>query len=259
MLDISAVLLELGLSSTVTDEERAVVAGSIFRAEAAVKRFLHYDPAYGTRTEYYPRVGRAVASQDTVWEVSGDQAVLRQLEEAASNELQLQSIPLRSITSLCIDYSGRSGSASGAFAAETLKVEGVDYWPNYDSVDSLGNKMCNDGVIKSSGAWPSTPGTVKVVYISGYRTEELHGQDSVVDASPILEAVLYEAVRRVRRMFANKKRTGAGFAAGTIVSESLGDYSYSVDGASASQLAGGGDLTPDNRERLQPYVLMSWE
>lgn len=256
--DISEVLLELGLSDSATDEERAIASTMLVRVEGAIRQFLGYDPVQRSHTEFLPTFqGNAVGDQGA-WEVEGGMAVQRGLSIGTSDRLQLTHLPIRSVTSLHIDYDGRSGAASGAFAASTLKVEGVDYWPNYDGVDDAGAKLCRDGIVMSLGLWPTTPGTIKVVYVAGYSAAELHGQDSTVDASPILESVIYETVRRVRRFFATKK-SSAGFLAGTLASESMGDYSYSVDGASASQLLGSGDLTPETKEKLSGFCRMGYD
>ncbi len=258
IVDISELLLKLGLSSSATDEERAIASMNLVEAAGAVRKYLKYDPVKLERTEYYPNQQTNAMAGSSVWEVDADSAVLRQTSQGAS-QLQLRHLPIRSITSLYIDYDGRAGAKTGAFAASTLKVEGTDYWPNYDMVDSLLAKVCNDGILMNTGSWPNSPGTIKVVYTAGYTAAELRGQDSVIDASPIFKAVLDEAIRAVRRDFAaNRKHTRIGFAAGTITSESLGDYSYSIDAASAAQLVQGGDLTPASKERLSPFVNMSW-
>lgn len=251
--DISEALLELGLSSSVTDEERAIVDTALLRAEAAVRRYLGYDPVYGSHTEFYPNADYQAGQREGVWEVSGDQAVMRELTSAQVDELQLRHIPVRSITHLYVDYDGRCGTKAGAFAAATEKTVGVDFWSNYDGVDSVGVSVCRDGILRSSGMWPVTTGSVKVVYVAGYKAAELHGQDSVLSALPILEAVVGETCRRVRSIMALKKRTGAGFVPGIITSESLGDYSYSVDSGSANQQVMGGDLCRASIERLMEF------
>ena len=259
IIDVSEALLELGLSSASTEVERAVVSMSIVRAEAAVKRHLFYDPVRRERIEFYPHQDYTQATRETVWEVEGTEAILRGLSENATLNLQVQHVPIRSVLALYIDFDGRAGSKSGAFGAGTLKTEGTDYWPNYDGVDSSGAKMCRDGIIRSEGAWPTTPGTVKIVYTAGYTAAELHGQDLIVDASPILEAVLIETVRRVKRRFAHKYRTGVGFGAGAFSGERLGDYGYTVDSASLDRMVGGTmDILPETRDMLAGFVNVGW-
>ncbi len=253
--DISEVLLDLGLSASATDEERAIVSAAIRRAEGSVKRYLQYDPKQATRTEFYPQQDFSLDNIATVWEVNDSVAYQRHLATGTTMELLIRHIPVRRITSLYIDYDGRGGTRSGSFGSDTLKIEGTDYWPNFDGVDDDGNSYCRDGIIRSEGLWPITPGTVKIIYIAGYTQKEFRGQSNTVDATPILEAIVDEAVRRAKKIFVTKKQTGAGFAAGPITNESLGDYSYSVDGSSLNRLFGSQwDITGDSKERLNDFV-----
>ena len=258
MIDISEVLLELGLSSSVTDEERAIVATAMSRAEAAVRRFLYYNPAYSSHTEYYPVTNRPGSYQDGVWEVDDANAFIRGDGLAVTDELQLRHIPVRSITNLYVDYDGRSGSKSGSFGTDTEKTEGDDFWLNSDGVDGDGDGICRDGIIRSSGLWPIEAGSIKIVYVAGYTGGELHGTDDVIDASPILETVVYEACRRARRIMALKKQTGPGWVPGVITGERVGDYNYTVDGNSVGQLISGGDLEASSKQRLMDFVNMGW-
>lgn len=259
IIDVSEVLLELGLSSTVTEEERAVVQAAIVGAEGAVRRHLRYDPVRLERTEFYPQRSRASRVTSAVWETDGASAHLRLQGDFPSGELQVQHVPIRSVASLHVDHDGRAGSQSGAFAAETLKVEGTDFWPNYDGQDGDGNGICRDGIVRSAGAWPTMPGTVKIKYVGGYTSAELHGECSIVDASPIADAVVGEAVRRAKRAFIEAKRSGVGFAAGPITSEKLGDYSYVANAAALNRLFGGTtDVLPESAEKLESFCNWGW-
>ncbi len=261
IVDVSEVLLECGLSASVTDEERAIANQSIIKAEGVVKSFLHYDPIQKTHTEFYPQTDTNQQHRQGIWEVQGDQAILRRAEEAATRELQLIHIPIRDVTSVHIDFDGRSGTKSGAFGSETLKTEGVDFWANYDSIDSDGDSVCMDGILRSLGSWPVTPGTVKVVYVAGYTEAEFHGQDTSIDVSPIWEAALNEACKRLRKVMALKKQAGAGFVTGTLKSEKLGDYAYTLDSSPAStEIAIGGtsSLSMESKSLLSPYIHWSF-
>jgi len=256
------VLLELGLSTTVTPAERAVVLTAINYAEGAVRRYLRYDPAWLSRTEFYPVMDfnqRNVDTSDAVWESSETEAYLRRLSSAATNQLQVRHLPIRSMTSLRVDYDGRFGTRVGSFAVATEKTEGEDYWPNYDSVDSDGNGVCMDGIIKSIGGWPTTPGSVRITYVAGYTDEEFHGRESVIDATPIWSAVMGEAVRKAKSIFVNQKQSGTGFVGGVIISEKLGDYSYTIDASQAKMLFGSSwDLTGQTKEMLSEFVNWGW-
>lgn len=253
IVDINEVLIQLGLSDRCTETERALVQTCIRTATGAVVRHLKYDPTHQTHTVYHPQNDFRREGRQAIWEVNDTEAYVRYLSEYVSNELQLQHIPIRSVISVNIDYDGRSGTRPGSFGASTLKVEGSDYWPNYDGTDSAGNKICRDGILRSMGVWPDLAGSVKVVYVAGYTDQELHGQDTVIDASPIVESVIDESVRRMLKINSRKKNRLAGFV-GPLTSESLGDYSYSTDAAILGRLIGGGmDLLPETEQKLNDF------
>jgi len=260
IVDISEILLELGLSASVTEEERAIVQASLVKAEGAILRYLHYDPVQKVHTEYLPAMDFALRSRDFVWEADDNNAFVRSLASAATNQLQVRHLPIRRTDEdgnnridLRITFDGRFGEQAGSFSVADQKIEGVDYWPVYDLEDSNGIRTCRDGIIRSIGRWPSVSGSVKIVYVAGYTRTELHGQDSIIDASPIYDAVIDETVRRVQKAYSRRKRAIAGFA-GAFKSESLGDYKYVLDTKVLENLVGGSwDLLPETREKLNEF------
>lgn len=255
----SDVYTELGISVP-TATEVAVVAQAIIRAVGEIKKYLRYDPVRGTRTEFYPQMDYSQGAREAIWEVSETEAYQRFLSEASTNTLFVKHLPIRSITSLYIDYDARNGSRSGAFAAGSLKVEGTDFWPNYDGIDSSGNKICCDGVIRSMGRWPTVAGSVKITYVAGYSTSELDGSDSVINASPIKDAAIVEAALRARKVFITSKNSRVGHLPGPLTSENLGDYSYTADSSSIAKLFGAsaGSLLYETQQRLQEFVNFGW-
>ena len=260
IIDDSMVLLELGLSSSPTDEERAVVQQAVTKAEGAVRKFLGYDPSSQSRTEYYPQQDFLPSNAAAVWEVSDTEAYLRRLSSASVDELQLKHIPVRShpAIDLRIEYDGRFGTKTGSFAIETLKVEGTDFWPQYDSVDSSGYRVCNDGIIRSLGRWPTEPGSVKIIYTAGYTAAELEGQDAIIDASPIMDATVEEALRRAKKVLTLwRKSSRVGHSAGVVTSENLGEYSYSLSTGVMDKLLSAGSLSSESRDKLQSFCMMN--
>jgi len=261
IVDISELLLVLGLSDTVTDTERAIANFSLTQAEGAVKSFLKYDPTQARRTEWYPSMDFDHQASDAVWEVDDNTAYLRRLAEASTDELQVKHIPIRSVPALDlrIDLDGRSGTRDSSFGTETRKTEGTDYWCDYDGVDDSGNKVSRDGIIRSIGRWPTTAQSVQVTYTAGYTSDELTGKSGLVDATPIWASVLDEAARRARGLFQKAKSSTAGWLAGPLKSEKLGDYSYTA-GFSDKQLGAlygeTMDLTMQSREALNSFVNM---
>jgi len=262
IVDISEVLLELGLAtSTVTDEERAIAQASIAKAEAAVIKHLKYDPVKRSRVEYYPQAAIAGENGPGVWEADANSAYIRQASTGATDLLQIRHLPIRSDVSidLRIDYDGRFGANASAFGSSTQKAEGTDYWPSYDGVDDDGNKLCRDGIVRSIGMWPVSPGSVKITYTAGYTSAEFRGEKSLVDATLIWEAVVDEAVRRANKVFAYKKNTKVGFMTGPMKSEELGDYSYTVDTSVMRTLIGSvNDLLPETKSKVSDFVNMGY-
>lgn len=260
IVDVTDVLLELGLCDVATEEERTIAGLSITRAEGSIRQFLGYDPVQRSRTEYYPLMKFNEASPQGVWEVSDTHAYWRRISQTLSDDLQVRHIPIRSITSLWINYDGRNGARS--FDAEHLKTEGDDYWINADIDDSSGTRVCRDGIVRSHGLWTTTRGTVKITYVAGYTASELLGQDSILNASPIYSTVINEASRRmIQAMGTNRKVSGVGFVPGSVNSERLGDYSYSAGtsggstgGSTSDRLTGGiNDLLPESKEALSGF------
>jgi len=259
--DISEILLELGLSSSVTEEERAIAQTSLVKATGAVVRHLKYDPVQRVRTEYFPQLDFSQKNRRGVWEADDQNAFIRRLSEAASDELQTHHMPIRETDAdgnnpidLRVDFDARSGTRPNSFGVDTVREEGTEFWPNYDSQDSNGIRICKDGIIRSIGRWPSVAQSVKIVYVAGYTTSELHGQDTLIDASPILDAVLDEASRRFLKAHTRFKKSKAGFT-GPFKSESLGDYKYVLDSDILARLVGGSfDILPETREKLRDFV-----
>lgn len=259
ILDISAVLIELGLHESVTEKQRAVIVQALNTAEGIVRRHIRYDPVLGTRIEYYPQADYARDAGGVVWEASDVSAYTRRTNQGEGDALFVRHLPIRSITHLYIDYDGRAGTKAGAFGASTEKTEGSDFWPNYDSIDSDGNKVCRDGILTSHGLWPLQAGSVKIEYIAGYTADELRGTDTKIDASPIAQAVLIEATRRSRRSLSRQFSSKIGFAAGPLASESLGDYSYSVGAADKGMDYGGMTLSGESLEMLRDFINYGYE
>lgn len=253
-------LIDLGISGTATASQTAIATAALQRAQGAVIRHLQYNPLLAVQTEFYPRMNSNPVDGQGVWEVSDISAYFRNLTDAATTELQVARLPVReedassNTISIWIDYDGRSGTRSGSFGTSSLEAEGTDFHPNYDTVDSRGYKVCRDGIIRSQGRWPGLAGSVKITYAAGYTAGELAGTDSAIDASPIREAVIDEAVRRVHKAYSRmKKRTG--FGTGALSSESLGDYSYSADGALLAQLVGSNsDIMAETALKLESFV-----
>jgi hypothetical protein len=259
IIDLSEVMLEIGLSASSTDEEKAIVNSAVMKATGMIKRYLQHDPTQATRTEFYPQSDYDLHNRSARWESEGSNAVLRRLSSVNTSELFVRHVPIRQIVNLWVNRDGRSGTQTGVFGPDDLRVEGTDFWANYDMEDSAGNSICRDGIIRSHGRWPTVPGTVKIEYVAGYSAAELHGQDAVIDASPIVTAAIDESIRLARKAFINRK-SNAGWVAGPLQSERLGDYSYTAGAAAVDRMFGGvQDLMPETKRALGEYIPLGYQ
>lgn len=239
----------LGLISTITDAERAMLNLLLPAAEGRVIEHLGYDPEQREATEYYPRQEPSGGSMtgNVGWDVDASHRRAEMYVQGGGGlypTLQLQRLPIRSVTNLWIDYSAKHGSAPGAFASASLKVQGQDYWVEFDQ-PGYGPTGC----LMSSGAWPREPGTVKVAYRAGYSPAEFNGRATAagtdsegnlstagVNASPIKRAVLMTLTAGMQKWAALAK-SSTGWKPGGLSSERLGDYSYTVGGNAAETIA----------------------
>lgn len=79
IVDISEILLLLGLSDGPTEEQRGMCQFCLMAAHGAVKRHLQYDPAYAERTEFYPNMDATRSGREAIWEVTDTQAFIRRV------------------------------------------------------------------------------------------------------------------------------------------------------------------------------------
>jgi hypothetical protein len=117
--------------------------------------------------------------------------------------------------------------------------------------------------MRTTRGWPKYPGSIKISYYAGFTASELAGESTMIDASPIWEAMLNETARRVKRTLMNQKRTGMGFIGGTITSERLGDYSYTLGATTGESNStygftntgvGSGDIMASTRDILADWI-----
>lgn len=256
----------LGLSASITDEERAVLNVIHPSAERKVKKHISYDPEQRSRTEFYPRhqaTGGLAIRDYSVWDVNDSHTAAR-LEPRSTNvnrTLQLQHIPIRSVATVHVDYDGKHGENSSGFADSTLWVQGDDYWAEFEEAN-----VCRSGMLWANGAWPIVPGSVRVTYRAGYSTDEFAGRATTsatvsdvvttedLDGSGIKRAVIVTVVKAFQTWAALKKSTKLGFVPGPLSGEKLGDYSYTLAGTSSEMIAGlMVELPGEARNALEEY------
>lgn len=254
--DISEARAVLGVVSSISDADLGLLSLLHPMVEAAIKDHLGYNPEQATHTgELYPRHDEAVvgdAGQGT-WDSDGTSAFFRGNDGMGSNILMLRHLPVRSISSLRVDYNSRGGTRTGSFGSDTELTQGEHFYPDFDQAG-----ICRSGIVYRVGAsWPSEPGSIKITYVAGYTVAEFAGYDADVNASPIKQVVLTEWLKAFKAFKIQGKQGRAGFVGGPLNSESLGAYSYSTDGSMAGMLAGFKvSLTPESVARLESFVHM---
>jgi len=259
----------LGLTSTISDDERAAINLILPGAESRIVEHLGYDPTQGVRTEYYPRNDPAggEAISGGLWDVDASHRRAQLYAAGGAGPLyptlQLQHIPVRAVVDLRVDYSARFGTATGAFASSSAWTSGTDYWPEWEQ-----SSYCPSGCLFAAGTWPTEPGTVRVQYRAGYSSDELAGRATAsgtgsdgtittagVNASAIKRAALITAVKAIQTWAALRKRSTVGFLPGAIQSERLGDYSYTLGASATGSIAGLVVALPAEAiDLLEPFV-----
>jgi len=259
--------VHLGLMTSITDQERAMLNLILPEAEGAVISHLGYDPVQRIETEYYPRQDPSggIGVVGSAWDVDSNhrRAELYGVRGRSPifPSLQLERLPVRAVTDLRIDYDGRFGQQDGSFGTASQKTAGSDYWVEFDKPS-----FCPTGCLFANFQWPMEPGTVRVTYRAGYSPDELAGRASAtatasdgtittarVNASPIKRAVLLTVTTAMQKWAALKKGT-SGWKPGGLSSEKLGDYSYTVGGTSAQTVAGlKVELSGTAIEILEPF------
>lgn len=173
--------------------------------------------------------------------------------------LILKRRPVKSLTSVYEDTTANWGQTSGSFSSSALLTEGTDYALIKDG-DGVNGVVSKSGLIERIGrVWPRVAepaqvygtnsssilqkvipgyGTVKITYVAGY--------DAVPD--DVVLAV-YAEVDMMRLM---RKKGG-----GTVQSENLGEYGYTLANVDQSNHSMNQMLSPEAASLLANYIVGS--
>jgi len=259
----------LGLLSSITDEERAVLTLLLPAVQNRIVKHIGYDPEQRSATEYYPRADPAggYTRVDVGWGVDSSHRRAEMYYRGGGAPqyptLQLARLPVREITDLRIDYDGKFGRGTNSFATASQKTRGTDYWEEFDE-----SNVCMSGCVFGSSAWPTEPGTVRVTYRAGYSPDELAGRAETdataadgtittarLDGSGIKRAFLVQITKAMQTWANLKKSARVGYVPGAKQSETLGSYSYSLGGSGGADIAGlTVALCGEAIDELEPYV-----
>ncbi|HEX5443962.1 MAG TPA: hypothetical protein VFW87_09050 [Pirellulales bacterium] len=142
-------------------------------AEAHVKDFLGWQEVeQQTWVEYYPREQGATNTNDPHYIVASNHQRAVPGFYFAPNIIQLQQLPVRSITEVREDATGYFGQVAGSFGANTLLQSGSDYFLKTEQ----GGIAWSGQLVRRAFWFPATIGSVMVTYVAGFTAAELSGR-----------------------------------------------------------------------------------
>lgn len=256
----------LGLRPAISDENAARVMLAVAAGHAAIRKEIGYNPEQKAYVgQLYPRAEyRGVELWDGVWDRVGNRAVF-EYDGSVFQYIQLEHLPVRTVSEVLVDPSARFGQGSGDFGSGTTWVQGEQFYLEWDQ-----DSVSRTGQLLAVGAWPVKAGTVKVSYRAGYSPTEFDGPapESIaddngyitvagVDASALKAACMLECMRAFHTFATWSQSSLTGLLIpGPKQSESLGSYSYSLaSGAAAALLTSmATQISPQAKGFCEPFV-----
>lgn len=237
------VLAYLGKASTATNDDMGLVQVLMPMTDAAIKTFLGYNVIEQTYTHLLPDIDLfALSFNDLGLPVDVVNGRISYAFPGTPVILQCPEIPVRSVTSLYADYSALGGQGPTDFPANTLQVQGTDYYVDYDYINtSPGGTQgisWTGHIRRWIGVWPSRQRCIKVTYTAGITADELDGLTSF--GSQYVTDIKYAAIITTAAAFLEARATqvnGLG-AQGPITSERLGDAAFQYAEAAVAQMTG---------------------
>lgn len=199
---------------------------------------LGYDPEYmENRIEWYPQADRGGGGSgdgNGYWDTNSAGTKASFYSYGRTTDLQLRQLPVRSVAEVRVDYNGGFGQKASTFGDDTKKTVGEDWFLKLTQTG-----ISEEGVLYAHVGWPTEPGSIKVTYTSGYTADEFSGRATTrINAVGIKTAYILTLAKLARTFKALAQRANGSFPAGPLSSESLGEYSYAVDGAAAAAMTG---------------------
>ncbi len=235
------IVASLGLGSNLTEADAGLIELLKGMVENEVRRYCGHNITQPTElyVHYLPARHR-IPAPDPLLTAGSRSFTIREGAEI----LQLPQVFTRtSGLEVRVDSGAAGGQGSGDFGDEALLTLGVDY---YLDADQTGLSRSGQ-LIRICGVWPARPRSIRVTYLAGFTAGELDGEYSEIKL-----AVIDDVAQRFR--LAKSRQGSDGSGVGRIRSESIGgEYSVTYD----HQESVGGNLLPETRERLAPYVSMA--
>lgn len=174
---IGEVVAMAGLSTTVTDADRAVLQMLKDDVEDDCRQFCGHGISQpkADYIEYHPKTDRNRIGDPFV-DLVGTQVTIRRAAHKGEF-ITLNNGYVRSITELREDPDAWHEQESDDFGASTVLTEGTDFALVVDERDASDVTLSICGKVERIGApWPSKAGTIKVTYDAGFTAAELDAQ-----------------------------------------------------------------------------------
>lgn len=241
--DLAEVIQELGLGSSLTNPDRALLESKKNRVENLLRKTLRFNISQPTTDYVHFLPERAITADEGVEfvETTPSGKALFGTTRTWGDVLQLPQTYVRSITEIREDTDAYGGQGSSAFPSDSVLTEGDDYWLDVDEsgLSKTGHVLRTAGI-----GWSGIPRSIRVSYMAGLTAAELDGE-----YSDIKEAIINETIARFKMAKSRKGADASGV--GPIKSESIGgQYSVSYD----TSRIGEASLSNDTLDALSHYM-----
>ena len=210
IIDLGEAKAVIGRATTCTDRDNELINLLLPMAEANLEKYLNFVVVQKTFTEFYPHDEELSVYDDDDDDLVyvGDKVYVDR-GGVRGRLLNLNNVPVRSITSVNEDAEGFFGQVAGSFAASTLLTSGTDY---YLALQESGISW-SGALWRRAANWPVQLGSIKVVYVAGFTAAEL--ADDYAD-------IRWGALRTFSDLWSRSKALHAGQRSDAIGSESIG-------------------------------------
>lgn len=208
----------LGLGSDFDTTGLAAICSGI---ESAVKNFCRWQILDTEITAYLPRRGEAYGIHIPTVSL----LTYTITPSGPRNRLQLPAPWVTAVESVHVDLSAFADQGDDDYSASTELVAGTDYYLETDN--DAGDVSRSGFLVRTGDNWPSIPGSIRVVFNSGFTDEQLAAEHYALRFALIQEAAnAFFRLSKARKAFVTGLGEG-GDKSGLIRSERLGDYSVS--------------------------------
>jgi hypothetical protein len=235
------ILTSLGLSTTATDSDIALI--NLFQGpvERLVKEFVGFEIEYGTFVEYFPDRGLFTPLDMLIegYEGASGRAVPIERFRSDNRLIQLNNLPVRTVNTVYEDPGAWDMAVAGvpSYASTSQLFEGTDWMLDIKrAAGAQGNltytyPLCTSGFIfRRTGVWSNVERAVKISYNAGYTAAEIQ---TIFPMAKL--AVLHDVGRHFNQAKFQRPNRFTGAGGGAVTSESIGGYNVSADPQTQAQ------------------------